>query len=48
VEVDPTPRPLGLVIVALIAALLWSVADPSLGADTPQPGETAPAVATPV
>ena len=32
VEGEDGPRPLGLVIVAIIAALLWSLIAPNLGA----------------
>jgi len=42
VEVDATPRPLGLVIVAIIAAVLWSLVAPNLGADHDGPSSTAP------
>jgi hypothetical protein len=52
VEVDETPRPLGLVIVAVIAALLWSLVAPNLGTDRDEPSSPDPsaaaAVATPV
>lgn len=48
VEGEDGPRPLGLVIVAIIAALLWSLVAPNLGADGDQQGSIAPSsVATP-
>lgn len=49
VEGEDGPRPLGLVIVAIIAALLWSLVAPKLGADGETQGSIAPsAVAGPV
>ncbi len=43
VEGEDCPRPLGLVIVAIIAALLWSLVAPSLGADGAPQDSMAPA-----